>query len=457
MMFAVVEKDTQEFVRFLTPLAATALLAVRRGTASPEMRKIYDRVVNPVRDEKRWISCGCREGAVIALRRQDTGWVTTFNMHKAPVPHAPGCVFGRREDWASEETSDDFLDPLQGDGLFLPDPGAEPRDPGTEWPSTRRRAASLAYILKTLMQAAGLHTLEATDRLASPGEWLLEVRRAAERFHIAPRVRVSELLFTDPESWCGGEVRERLDAIEPHWPGRRRPFALLCWIAHDVSNCEINRENRKAGYVRVSSEVVGPEVFGNRVSGPYLFLGVVARSDDRKTWECREAYAQPIVAPECPIPVDSDYERRALQSLRQLVPDLLNDRELIAALGGVVRAELEKPLFPFEVFGGPCLPDVLVTVTRPRGHGHNPGGQGHPPRNGPFDDRDKARYVIEIMGFDDPKYEKDKEVTHPRMRRLGRVIRMEGRLFDSRYNEDRQRERITRQIAKDLAWRWEAE
>ena len=136
MMFAVVEKDTQEFVRFLTPLGATALLAVRRGTASPEMRKIYDRVVNPVRDEERWISCGCREGAVIGLRRQDTGQVTTFNMHKAPVPHAPGCVFGRREDWASEETSDDFLDPLQGDGLFRPDPGAEPRDPGTEWPST---------------------------------------------------------------------------------------------------------------------------------------------------------------------------------------------------------------------------------------------------------------------------------------------------------------------------------
>ena len=142
MMFAVVEKDTQEFVRFLTPLGATALLAVRRGTASPEMRKIYDRVVNPVRDEERWISCGCREGAVIGLRRHHTGWVATFNLHKAPVPHAPGCVFGRREDWASEETSDDFLDPLQGDELFRPDPGAEPRDPGTEWPSNRHLTAA---------------------------------------------------------------------------------------------------------------------------------------------------------------------------------------------------------------------------------------------------------------------------------------------------------------------------
>ena len=445
----------------LTPLEEAALRAVRGGDATPAMRKVYPRVANRVRDDERWILCDCRqqgsERPVIVPRRGRTGRVSLVNLPEAPVPHAPGCVFGRREDWASEETSDDFLDPLQGDGLFLPDPGAEPRDPGTEWPSTRRRPASLAYILKTLMQAAGLHTLEATERLASPGEWLLEIRRAAERFHIAPGVRVSELLFTDSESWCGGEVRERLDAIEPHWPGRRRPFALLCWIAHDVSNCEINRENRKAGYVRVSSEVVGPEVFGNRVSGPYLFLGVVARSDDRKTWECREAYAQPIVAPECPIPVDSDYERRALQSLPQLVRDLRDDRELIAALGGGVRAELEKPLFPFEVFGGPCLPDVLVTVTRPRGHGHIPGGQGHPPRDGPFDDRDKARYVIEIMGFDDPKYEKDKEVTHPRMRRLGRVIRMEGRLFDSRYNEDRQRERITRQIRKDLLWRWAAE
>ena len=445
----------------LTPLEEAALRAVRGDEATPAMRKVYPRVANRVRDHERWILCDCRqqgsERPVIVPRRGGTGRVSLVNLPEAPVPHAPGCVFGRHEDRASAEASDDFLDPLQGDGLFLPDPGAEPRDPGTEWPSTRRQPASLANILKTLMQAAGLHTLEGTERLASPGEWLQEIRRAAERFHIAPGVRVSELLFTNSESWCGGEVREKLDAIEPRWPGRRRPFALLCWIAHDVSNCEINRENREVGHVRVSSEVVGLEVFGNSVSGPYLFLGVVARSDDRKTWECRGAYAQPIVAPEFPIPVDSDYERRALQSLPQLVRDLRDDRGLVAALGGGVRVELEKPLFLFEVFGGSCLPDVLVTVTRPHGRGHIPGGQGHPPRDGPFDDRDKARYVIEIMGFDDPEYEKDKEKTHLVMRRLGRVIRMEGRQFDSRYNEDRQRERITRQIRKDLLWRWAAE
>ena len=61
------------------------------------------------------------------------------------------------------------------------------------------------------------------------------------------------------------------------------------------------------------------------------------------------------------------------------------------------------------------------------------------------------------MGFDDPEYEKDKEDTHSRMRRIGRVIRMEGGQFESSYNGvDRQRERITGQIRKDLIWRWKA-
>ena len=72
-----------------------------------------------------------------------------------------------------------------------------------------------------------------------------------------------------------------------------------------------------------------------------------------------------------------------------------------------------------------------------------------------FDPRNRAYYVIEVMGSDDRKYEESKKRTHPRMRRLGQLKEMEGREFGSRDNGiDRQREELTAKVALDLLRRW---
>ena len=34
------------------------------------------------------------------------------------------------------------------------------------------------------------------------------------------------------------------------------------------------------------------------------------------------------------------------------------------------------------------------------------GGDGHPKHHGRFNPRDRARYVVEVMGFKDPGYER---------------------------------------------------
>ena len=158
-----------------------------------------------------------------------------------------------------------------------------------------------------------------------------------------------------------------------------------------------------------------------------------------------------------PDPGRLGYERSALGSLPHLVRDLREDRGLLEALGGTVRIELQKPLFQFNAAGSRCLPDVLVTVTRPGGYGHRPRRPRRRPSDGTHEDRDTVRYVIEVMGFDDPEYEQDKEDTHSRMRWIGHVSRMKGGQFESSYNGvDRQRERITGKIRKNLLWQWKA-
>lgn len=451
MTLEIVQKYTMEPAGPLSPLAADALRAVRLGEADAAAQEIYRRTAGWLREKDRWLLCDCREGAVIAFRLHGSGAVSAINLPEADVPHAPGCPFGLRD--AGEDA-----DALVGD-LFLPDgepgkPGEGPGD-GIERPWTGGRPTGLSQVLKTLMQAAGLNRFDGAAGPAAPGDWQEACRRAAGEMRVAGRVKMSDILFTDPAKWAVDGTAERLDEMARAWPGRGRPFALLSWLAHDVAVGGINTNHPEAGRVEVRSRVPRPVVGQRRIAGPFLFLGIVARDMDGGGWACRAASVHPILSEEVPMPVDSGYERRAIGALRDAATGLARDAELRDALGGAVRVELEKPLFPFVVRGGPCLPDALLAVTRPGGRGHLPAGPDGPVAQGPFADRDTARYVIEVMGFADAAYERRKENTHARMRRIGRVIRMEGRQFESPWNDlETQIRGIARRIGKDLVGRW---
>ena len=158
---------------------------------------------------------------------------------------------------------------------------------------------------------------------------------------------------------------------------------------------------------------------------------------------------QPIVAPECPVPVDSAQERRAFNALRRLVWALEDDARLRRALDGILQVELERPLTPFMTALGPCLPDFLVTVAPPVARDVAAAGRR--------DRRGRARYIVEVMGFDDMDYERKMAGTHARLRQIGRLLRMEATEFVSRYNGiEQQGGRIAQDIANDLLWRWGA-
>lgn len=301
------------------------------------------------------------------------------------------------------------------------------------------------------MQTALLTTLDGAGRFTSSLGWLPEIVRAAEQFFVADGVRAPEFLFTDPAQWTDGGVARRLDEAEPDWPKGGKPYAMLCWLDRGLGDREINPANPRDGRVEVSSDVASPRVFRNRVPGPWLFLGIVARPGDGGPWQCLFAWAQPIAAPECPLPVDSGHERRAFETLRRLIPRLEDYTALRRAAGAGVRVQLEKPLTPFETGRGPCLPDFVVTVTL---RAATADADPAPPDDDASAPHAMARYVIEVMGSDDPEYERQKAGTHDRMREIGRVFRMEAIQFDSRFNGiERQGERVARDIANDVARR----
>ena len=366
------------------------------------------------------------------------------NRPNAEVPHDVNCVFRLRE--ASQDTSRYLFNPLthgrQGAASGERDRRREPGGRGG------RSVPTVARNLKRLIREARLHTLAGAERFPSPADWLAELARAAAAFSVAPNVPASEVLFTDPASWRSGEFRERLDARAQKWPKGSPPCGFLCWVAHDVEDHEINGKTRGAGHVRVTSRVVSPEVYDNRVVGPYLFLGALEQSADRSGWECCMAYAMPIAAPELPIPVESDYERQAVLSPSTAGPGPAERHE---ARGGARRGRRGRaPEAALRDRGA----RRSLSAGRPS-HRHPPERSGPPCPRRPFDDGDKVRYVIEVMGSDDAQYERKKEKTHRRMKRLGRVIRLEGWTFGSAYyGLERQLERVAFRIANDLVRRW---
>ena len=448
-------KPPLSIVRALSAEEEEALRRVKEGIDRPGENPVYSATVTSAWAERLWILCDCRDGspgerAIITLaRKKKSGLVHFSNIPRTEVPHVEGCLFAPG-DGARRRMPDivfgDVLRPVAeragGEG-----PGLGPQQ-RIAMPGTGSRSPSLAGHLRRLMQAASLHRLSVSEGFASPRDWLAGIAHAAGIFRTPEDVAVSDLLFTDPRTWASGHVAKVLDRLRAERPKAETPFAWLSWMARDIDGCEVNRAHPALGHVRVLTGVVVPTVMGNRVDGPWLFLGEVGLAPETGRWECMEACAQPIASARRPVPVDSHSERRALGALRSLVRSLENDADLGRALGGAVRVDLEKPLFDIETVGGPCRPDFILTVIRPGG-----------PDGGPADGRhllgDSARYVIEVMGFDDPEYESGKAKTHRRMRNLGRLFSMDAGQFDSRRNDlQRQADKIARYIRNDLMLRW---
>ncbi len=452
-------KNPLSIVRALLPEEEAALRRVKHGIDLPGEDAVYRATVGYAHENKLWFFCDCRgstapERPVIRLlRREDSGRIFLANLPRAEVPHADGCIFAPGDGARRRMPSivfRDVLRPVAG-GRERTDeegPGEGPQRRLTG-PGTGSQDPTLAGHLCRLMQAASLHRLSVSEGFASPGEWLARITRAAGTFrtpeNTPENIGTADLLVTDPETWTSGHVAKGLDRLEPEWPKKGTPFAWLCWMARDIDDCEVNRAHPALGHVRVLTDPVFPTVMGNRVEGPWLFLGEVGRSPETGRWECIEACALPIASARCPVPVDSHNERRALGALRSVIWSLENNARLGAALGGAIRIDLEKPLFDIETVGGRCRPDFILTVIRP----------GCDPADDPHLLGDSARYVIEVMGLDDPEYESGKEKTHRRMRNLGRLFRLDARQFDSRGNDlQRQADRIARYIRNDLLLRW---
>lgn len=457
------DRDSGERICQLTQLEVLALRAYKRRQANAVQEALCLALIERQRRERLCFECGCRQVGSLCpdfhSRLLRNGGYAFPNRPNADVTHAPDCVFRR------SDTDADRPPPMRhpsvlggfdvaGEEEDLPPPDLHTR-PHALWKPRPRVASEQQKTLwgtaSILMQRAGLNLLGANEHRPPPDEWLSAIVEAAGSLYLPPRVPASGYLFTDPAAWRSGEVAARLAAAAADWPEGGRPGAYLCWPVEEVSGHAVDPDGE--GHVEAPRPVVCPQIGGRPVIGPYLFLGAVARSAGR--WACVNACARPIAALDCPVPVDSHYERRAVDALWRMVRTLADNREFAAQIGGVPRIGLEKPLNLIRTRIGTCIPDFLVSAFRPGTYDLPPVDPKDPGFLQRLDPRNRAYYVIEVMGSDDRKYEESKRRTHPRMRRLGQLKEMQGGEFDSPGNGiDRQREVLTAEIALDLLRRW---
>ena len=249
--FYLVDKESGQRVRKLTPDEARSIVAVKKGRASPE-EEPHSSLTQKMRRDQLGIECGCRpdlqRGPLLGTRRNRDGRTFIVNLPNQDVAHAKVCVF---------RVERPAMPPIVHSDVFKLSSRAhaDHGDIDPDFPVHRKSRGlwqgqpprTMRGILWTLMHTARLHRLAVADGFSSSRGWLAAIGKAAEQFYLPPKVPASEFLFTDPKSWNSGEVGRRLDDAGQDWIEFEESFALLCWPALDVSEYEVNDTNRELG------------------------------------------------------------------------------------------------------------------------------------------------------------------------------------------------------------------
>ena len=438
MVFVLVNKRDLSPESTLTAEAEEAIRRVLDGSGNEAQEALALAVMRNARARGLWVGCDCRSEdgrrpavAPCCNHRGTDYWRVLGGRH---VPHDEHCIFHRTHARCRDEGSRNRPPRKAPEGYFgvLRDRAEEQRvsqpggrsDEGGERTGVWRSAMSQRLLM--LSERTGLNRLPQAGAAGNADRWLEAIREQATEIEIAPGRPLSDLWFPHVGMWNRRQVHARVRAAAKDWPADHKPQGFLCWVVWDVDAHGVGTEERN-NRVEVVSAVGRPVIGGNPVRPPYLFLGAVGLRDAQIGYECLAACAHPIVTSDCPVPVDSHYERRAFGTLRTTL-------KVLQGAFPDAGFEIEKPVFEIGTAQGPCLPDFLIRARR--------GG-------------DVATFVVEVMGFDRPDYLRGKEVTHPRMETLGTLCTMQAGAFD-RPSEGLRAEgrKVTETIQTELRRRW---
>lgn len=394
--------------------------ALRRMAAGDQDENLQAPVLEVLRRahaERLWLACDCRGEGGRPPVLGPCHRMGSYFWRRLPAPHvahAEGCVHSRvsvPHRGRDPETRAPVEPP---GGRFFTALAVEPEDPRLAEPDAlaeRRgswhgnRSPRLRQRLFELMVHASLNRLPDAET-ANAREWSNRIRKAARAFEIAPGRPLADLVFPYRRMWRMDRVDLHMQDMARTWPEGHRPQAFVCGAVWGVDDHGVT--GGRGSRLDVVSRITRPAVGGKQVSPPYLFMGVVGLEEGADAFACLSGHAQPIVAMNCPLPVESGAERQAFRTLRKTLAILRREFD-------DVTFTLERPLFETGTQYGPCLPDFIIQA-RPEA----------------WEGWQSVRFMIEVMGFEDADYRRRKEETHRAMRELGTLCVMEAGRFGTR-------------------------
>lgn len=399
----------------LSPEQATAVGNVcgKGRVTSLVEKQLAEEVLRSMRDNDLWLSCGCRTTAEdrplnTVCNRDGSLFLVNFSgEHSSDCPlyrskrgdDGTGQGGGRRTAGAVRIDFRSFL-PRDDNGARIS--GPTKTDSHGKDKTSRRRIPALARLLLTLIEAAGLNSIDPV--YPQPGrtktQALNAVKVVTEMEHFAQGRPLSEIVFFDP--WL---KQERLDArmreLENKgkaWPaGRARTFYQILFSEQVTQDEVVFKSKFGETIFRPEKRVsINGEVDGHREK---YWVILMYRRNDAGTVVCRDAYAHALFDYACPVPVDSNLERETINSI-------ITGGKWLQSSG--YELSLNKPLFDItvDVDGEErfVLPDFLLTVK-------------HPGRVR------TSVLVIETMGYTDDDYVERKANQHKGMRELGLLLK----------------------------------
>jgi len=352
-----------------------------------------------VRDHEAWIECDCLDSSRALLTVAISAKGRHYLRHlSARSRHENRCPF-KETNWQY----DPFNGGLSPFGKKRPlrvhrraglDDSKEAKKESVRSGGSARYPC-LARILYTWITEAGLNYLPSSDEEKLSDRFKL-LKQVASEYELEEGVNASQCFFTYPDV---DQMVVRLKETEHLWPSDSRPYALCVSIADDVignlirfSFKEKTIEVELEGIIKKSSGRLGEN------SGPFLVIFTVTDTlEERGIYRPFSSFVVPVFSKAHLIPVDSTYERRVLERLRNGARWWINDKGL--------KVKISKPLFDMRAFNLAgeedfVKPDFVIETP-------------------------KEKIIFEIMGSYEDEYLERKKRVIPVMKSIGEVIELD--------------------------------
>jgi len=349
-----------------------------------------------VRDNEAWIECDCLDSSRALLTVAISPKGKHYLRHlSARSRHESGCPF-KETNW-QYDPSNGSLSPFSKKRPLRIHRRAGLDDSKKAKKESVRSGGSaryprLARILYTWITEAGLNYLPSSDEEKLSDRFKL-LKQVASEYELEEGVNASRCFFTYPDT---DQMVLRLKESEHLWPTDSRPYAICVSIADEVvgnlirfSFKEKTIEIELEGVIKKSSGRLGEN------SGPFLVIFTVTdTSKERGVYRPFSAFVIPVFSKVHLIPVDSTYERRVLERLRNGARWWVNEKNL--------KVKISKPLFDMKAIGSDgeydfVKPDFMIETP-------------------------KEKIIFEVMGSYETEYLERKNRVLPAMISIGEVI-----------------------------------